>query len=318
MGIQGLAMLRMFNMGLRYLPWHKMAYVYTSTFPISSVMGLYSWYFISTLNDIEDTISKLEQLQPDLLLCYPSHLKEIAHSLSARVIERIRPKAIWVGSEMSTPDERGYLADRFGCPVYDEYATEELTLVAAQCKEKRYHLFEDISYVEIIGSEDGQPVRPNVQGEVVGTYLHNFIMPFIRYRQDDYATLGDETCPCGRTFRTLNAIIGRKNDSFLLPSGRVLSSGYLLDAAYSLLLDLKADIADFCMVQERKDYILLEVIPGERLSYETEEKIRTHLERLIGEPVILEVKQVRKLYRTEAGKRNPIISKVERAGLALR
>jgi phenylacetate-CoA ligase len=211
---------------------------------------------------------------------------------------------------MSTQDERDYLGDRFGCLVYDEYSTEELTRIAAQCKEKRYHLFEDICYVEIVSSKESQPVGPNVQGKVIGTYLHNYTMPFIRYRQGDYASLSNESCPCGRTFRTLSGIIGRKNDSFVLPSGRILSSGFLLDTAYSLLLEIDADIADFCMVQEQRDYILLEVVPGQRFSEESAVKIQRHLARLIGEPVTVAVKQVRMLYKTEAGKRNPIISKV--------
>lgn len=310
-GIQGLAMFRMFNMGMRYLPWHKLVYIYTSRFPAGSALGLYPMYFIPTLNNIEDTIRKLEQICPDLIMCYPSHLKEIIHRLPAKANSRIRPKAIWVGSEMSTQDERDYLGDRFGCPVYDEYSMEELTRIAAQCKEKRYHLFEDICYVEILHPESNQIIGPGVQGEVVGTYLHNYTMPFIRYRTGDYAILSSESCPCGRTFRTLNGIIGRKNDNFPLPSGRVLSSGFLLDAAYSLLLGLDADIVDFCLVQEQKDYILLEVVPGERFSKETEKQIEHHLTRLMGEPVTLVVRQVGKLYKTEAGKRNPIISKVD-------
>ncbi len=309
-GIQGLAMFRMFNTGVRYLPWHKLVYIYTSRFPAESALGLYPMFFIPTLNDIEDTISKLEQIRPDFLMGYPSHLKEVSRQLSVRGNNHVHPKAIWVGSEMSTQAERDQLADFFVCPVYDEYSTEELTRIAAQCPERRYHLFEDVCYIEIVDAKDAQPVGLNVRGEVVGTYLHNYTMPFIRYRQGDYASLSHEPCPCGRTFRTLNDILGRRNDSFLLPSGRILSSGFLLDAAYSLLLELDADITDLCMIQERRDYILLEVVPGNRFSPETAGRIERHLAQLIGEPVMLEVKQVEKLYRTQAGKRNPIISKV--------
>jgi phenylacetate-CoA ligase len=308
-GILGMILHRMFSLGFKYRPWHKMVYVYTSKFPAKSVFGMYRMYFIPTLNEIGNTLSRIERIKPDLIMCYPSHLKELGECLRSTGIRNIHPKAIWVGSEMSTQKERDYLGNLFGCPVYDEYSTEELTLIASQCRQKRYHLFEDICYTEIIGS-DGQSVGSNTNGEVVGTYLHNYAMPFIRYRQGDYARLSDEECPCGLTFRTLDNIIGRKNDNFVLPSGRILSSGFLLDAAYSLLLELKVDIVDFCMIQLRRDCILLELLPGKEFSQESIGKINYHILSLIGEPVTIEVKTVETLYKTLAGKMNPIISNI--------
>lgn len=152
----------------------------------------------------------------------------------------------------------------FGCGVFDEYSTEELTRVAAQCQAGTYHLFEDVAHVEILPTDGDRPLAPGQRGEVAGTYLHNFAMPFIRYRQGDLAVVSEECCACGRTFRGLRELGGRKLDQFVLPSGRVLTSGFLLDASYSFLFDVGADIAAFTMVQEELDFVRILIVPGRR------------------------------------------------------
>src|SRR4029079_19285362 len=98
---------------------------------------------------------------------------------------------------------RADLGALFQCGVYDEYSTEELTRVAAQCTHGTYHLFEDVAYVETLDPDTGAPTAEVTRGEVVGTYLHNYAMPFIRYRQGDLATIASRSCACGWRFRAL-------------------------------------------------------------------------------------------------------------------
>jgi phenylacetate-CoA ligase len=44
-------------------------------------------------------------------------------------------------------------------------------------------VFEDVAYVEILDPDSEKPMPPGERGGIVGTYLHNLAMPFIRYRQ---------------------------------------------------------------------------------------------------------------------------------------
>src|SRR5205085_3749076 len=118
---------------------------------------------------------------------------------------------------------RDYLSSLLNCPVLDEYSSEELTRIAAQCSHKTYHVFEDINYIETLDS-DGRST-PNA-GTIVGTNLHNFAMPMIRYQQNDLGRLEEAECACGWKFRRLVNFEGRRNDSFELPSGKILSSGF--------------------------------------------------------------------------------------------
>ena len=92
-------------------------------------------------------------------------------------------------------------------------------------------LYEDINYIELI-----EPDSDTGMGTLVGTNLHNYAMPMIRYVQNDLGTIQPSSCECGWQFRELSNLQGRKNDSFIMPSGKEISSGFLLDATYEILL----------------------------------------------------------------------------------
>jgi phenylacetate-CoA ligase len=148
---------------------------------------------------------------------------------------------------------------------------------------------------------------------VVGTYLHNFAMPFIRYQQGDSAALDEAPCACGRTFRGLRGLQGRQLDQFILPSGRVLTSGWLLDASYSFLLDVGADIAEFRLIQEAVDRVRIEVVPGRDYTAAMSDAVRARFLELVAEPIGVQVAVVPEIARAGGGKHHPIVSRVAQA-----
>ena len=303
-----LAGLRMYSMGFRYRPWHRQTYIYTSPYPVRSLFGLFPTHFIHTLTPIGQTLKELAAHPPDLLVCYPSHLKQIVAAARLQNLS-IRPRMVSVNSEMSTGAERAALSHALGCPVLDEYSSEELTRIAAQCLHGNYHLFEDINYIETIDNSGHPTVGP---GLIVGTNLYNTAMPMIRYVQNDIGEVRPLPCACGRKFRHLVGLQGRKNDAFTLPSGRVLSSGFLLDATYGMLLDFRDAVSDFCLVQERPDSVLLQVVAGPSwnnvAAIDAEKRFNSFLEP----GVAFRIEIVTECTKTASGKRNPIINLVTR------
>jgi len=300
-----LATLRVYDMGFTYRPWHRHVYIYTSPYPFSSIFGLYPLRFVSTLEPLEKILEVLVEERPHLLVCYPSHLRQVAEMASEQQIASIRPKLVSLNSEMSSQAERDYLEEMFGCPALDNYASEELARIAAQCSHKTYHVFEDMNYLEIL-DETGAPTEG--LGEVVGTNLHNWAMPLIRYRQGDLAALGPSACACGWRFRTLEDLQGRQNDAFTLPSGRVLTSGFLLDATYEFLLTHRGAIRDFCLVQEEPASIRLELVPGREYAEEVSKHVASRFREFLEPAVAFRVETVEQCEKTRTGKRNPIIS----------
>jgi phenylacetate-CoA ligase len=299
---------RLLSLYGRYWPWDRFVYVYTAPYPAHSLLGAWPMHFLPTLAPTAELVRQLEQLRPTLLACYPSHLRALAEELGPERCKALALRAISVSSEASSARERAELGAMFGCGVYDEYSTEELTRIAAQCRFGAYHLFEDVAYIETL-DEAGQSTAG--VGEVVGTYLHNFAMPFIRYRQGDLARVSvGGGCRCGYQFRSLSELVGRKLASFTLPSGRVLSSGFLLDASYSFLLDIGADLAGFTITQETLDRVLIELLPGKSYRAESSEQVKRRFLELVAEPISVEVQLVTSLRRGPAGKHNPIVSKL--------
>lgn len=301
-----LAALRLYRMGFNYLPWHRQLYVYTSPYPFSSVFGLYPLRFVSTLTPAPETVRIVRRERPALLVCYPSHLRDVLRLVPAGERAGLGLRMVSVNSEMSTQAERDEWAQALGCPVLDEYSSEELTRIAAQCRSHTYHFFEDINYVEILDG-NGRPTSDT--GGVTGTNLHNFAMPMIRYVQDDLARVAESSCRCGWRFRALSHLEGRRNDSFTLPSGRVLSSGFLLDATYEVILRHRTAVREFCLIQERQDSVCLQVVPGEGWSADVEREVNRRFHEFLGEDVRFRVQLVDRCANTGSGKRNPIVSR---------
>ncbi len=300
MNIYVLAGLRLYQMGFNYRPWHRQLYIYTSPYPFRSFFGLYPLKFVSTLTPISIIIREMKHFQADLLVCYPSHLRQIMAHMTVQDRLQIRPRVISLNSEMSSQAERNEMEVFFGCPVLDEYSSEELTRIAAQCQNKNYHVFEDINYIE---SNDGI---------ILGTNLHNFAMPMIRYKQNDLGTISEKTCECGRSFRILENFLGRKNDCFTLPSGKVISSGFLLDATYGMLLTHRNAVQEFCLIQKSEGDIQLQIVPSTEWNVNIEQNIASNFMIFFAEPLHFKVQVVETCEKTLTGKRNPIISYVGR------
>lgn len=304
---------RIFSMACNYSPLDRVLYIYTSPYPASSILGLWKSYFIETLNDISDTKQKVLRMRPDILNLYPSQLSELSTLFGENDIERLKLKSIIVGSEMSTQRQRDEWARKFGCTVLDEYSSEELTWIAAQCRNKKYHMFEDLNYIEILKPGSNEKAERGGAGEIVGTHFWNFSMPFIRYRQGDIGKIekGRVECACGQNLAVLSEICGRKNDVFQLKGGKTLSSGYLLDLTYNLILRVNAPVIDFCLVQKKRDKIVLEVKTAGELTGGQKNKIVEYFTAKLDGGIHFAVKQTKTLYKTKTGKRNPIISFVK-------
>jgi phenylacetate-CoA ligase len=308
LAIQGLAMHRLLAMMGPYRPWHRFAYIYTSEYPSRGVLGAYPMRWIHTLSPTREIARELEAFRPHYLASYPSHLRALVAELGPERARGLGLSGVSVSSEPSSPAERAELGRALGCRVHDEYSTEELTRVAAECRHGTSHLFEDVVIPEILDEASDRALSPGTLGELAGTYLHNFAMPFIRYRQGDLATLETAHCACGSRFHRLGRLEGRKLDSFVLPSGRELTSGFLLDATYAFLLEVGADLAAFRLVQEAPDRVRIDVEPGPRFAPWMRDAIRRRFLELAGEPLAVEIALLDRLPRSAAGKHRPIVS----------
>jgi phenylacetate-CoA ligase len=126
----------------------------------------------------------------------------------------LRIPVVFTSSETLQPLQRKEIEEAFQCRIFDWYGSSERVAAIGECEHGTYHEFPHYGIVEYLPAQEGMV-------EVVGTSLHNTVMPLFRYNVGDLVTLGDEQpCPCGRPFRRIARIIGRTEDCVIMRDGR--------------------------------------------------------------------------------------------------
>jgi phenylacetate-CoA ligase len=306
-----LLMLRMYSGAFKFGPFSRGALIYTSRYPFQSAWGLYKVHYLHTLTPAAELIKKLEAMRPTFIISYPSILFELAGNYPQRC-RALKIRAIATNSEQSNQEQRDTLSMAFGCPVFDEYSTEELVLGGFQCTHRAYHLQEDCSYLEVVDPDSNQRLPEYHVGEIVGTCFANQTMPFIRYRQGDLGSIRKSDCECGNNGRILADIAGRKNSSFKLPGGKVIPSGRVLDWTYKLVLEYNLPITQFQVTQRSLSEIDVSVsIRAGESPDQLDHLLTTSFNQEFGQSFLVKVNFVESIPRTPAGKHIPIQSFVE-------
>lgn len=178
--------------------------------------------YLSTFNMSDESMlqysKRLRKFKPHLIRGYPSALFIFADFLKKKGITDIKPRAVISTGEKSYSFQKELMADVFGCEVYERYGSNEFGNIAHECSHHHgLHILTDMYYVEIIKDD-----RPAETGEIVVTALHNYYMPFLRYKIGDKGILTDAQCSCGRGFPLLEEVTGRTFDMIVTPSGNAL------------------------------------------------------------------------------------------------
>jgi phenylacetate-CoA ligase len=233
----------------------------------------------------EEIIQELRAFRPDVITAYAGVLAGIARALTDEDRRLIRPRFVVSESEVLTPLMREQIHKAFGTPVYQLYASWEFNLIAWSCPATgELHTCDDIVLIEILDDE-GRPVPEGGRGELVGTALHSYAMPLIRYRLKDLVTKGRPRCACGRPYATIQSVQGRMLDYFPLPDGRQIHP-------YELSVHIVQDmpwVASYQTTQERLDRIVMRIVPIGTAPPEQVAALRKRFSDLVGPGVTFEL-----------------------------
>jgi phenylacetate-CoA ligase len=302
----------LFHLGLRVTD-RRVAVAYLANGkPVRRVRaGLLRYDEIDCFSQPESVLARLRELRPDVLRGYPATLSWLVGQLTDADRERIRPKLVVTDSEMMTADMRDRIRAGFGARVVDFYGSHEFNMIAWECaRGGSYHASDASVLVEVL--RDGRSAEPGEEGELVGTALHSFAMPFIRYRLEDVVVRGPSGCPCGAPNFTLAQIHGRTFDRFELPGGRSIHP-------YSLATTLVRSaswLRQFQIVQERSDRIRLKLVlmEGSRPPADWSCEMRRIFSERLGEGVRVEMEWVDRIPKEPNGKFRPYYSLVSDQG----
>ncbi|EPR34381.1 AMP-dependent synthetase and ligase [Alkalidesulfovibrio alkalitolerans DSM 16529] len=159
----------------------------------------------------------MQDYRTTALVCTPSYALHLADVMDET---GVNPNALSLrfglfGAETWSEAMRREIEQRLKLTATDNYGISEVMGpgVAGECLERSgLHLNEDHFLAEIVDPDTGAPLPPGEKGELVLTTLTKEAFPVIRYRTGDLTRFIDGPCPCGRTLRRIDRIIGRTDD----------------------------------------------------------------------------------------------------------
>jgi len=249
-------------------------------------------------------IKYLAGFRPELIRGYPSSV----YLLALGVIEHgasIRPRAVFTNSETLLDHQRAVMEEAFQCKVYNWYGNAEQVGNIVECEEGNLHVKEDHSFVEFI-TPDGRPAQPGEIAEMVCTGFGNYAMPLIRYRVGDMAVLSDKKCPCGRSGRIVEQIVGRVEDIVVTPDGRHVGR---LDHLFKDMLNVK----EAQIFQEDVNSLEIRIVKRPEFGERDMRLLMQEAGLRLGNKIKIHVRFVDRIKREPSGKLRFVISKVPTA-----
>lgn len=155
----------------------------------------------------------------DILMSFPEYLTQLANVARTEYGRDPREIGLSFIPTYLGPDHDGTLRrsleDMFGCDVYDNYGTNEISHASFEGPDKDgLYLMEDIIYFEVVDTETGEPVAPGEPGNLVATSLYRRIPPIIRFNLRDLGRIKYDwkESALGSHFRRMDHFLGRSDD----------------------------------------------------------------------------------------------------------
>lgn len=240
--------------------------------------------------------------QPVMIRAYPSVLSLFAQYLITNGLNGIHPRLVETTAEMLTESQRQLFGDVFGCTVVDCYSSREFANIAYPCEIGGLHVCHT-RYLELV--ENGITVEPGQIGEIVITSLHQFSMPFIRYKIGDLGIYEINDCSCGRGLPVMREIVGRVNDLMVTTDGDIVHGFF-----FSSLFFHRPNVIRFQVYQPNKQHLEIRLLCKEEAGSEWLEDIRDEIRARFGTSMQVSFQVVGDLELSLVGKHHHVISEV--------
>lgn len=272
---------------------------------------LHNQLFLSSFHlskhNMDAYISEIMRYKPLVLDGYPSTLYVLAKYLM-NIGQKIQLKAALTSSETLYETQREIIEDSFQCKVFDYYGAAERVMFATECdRHEGHHINSEYGITEFL-NKDNEPVSAGETGYVVGTSLHNFGMPLLRYKTSDLTALKLTSCSCGRMLPLMQEITTKAEDSISLKDGRIISPSVLTHPFKPM-----HSVESSQIVQDDYDHVIIKIVPNEAYTEEDTKYLISEFTKRLGEDVKVDVLMVNELDRSASGKFKWVVSHVNMA-----
>jgi phenylacetate-CoA ligase len=236
----------------------------------------------------------IQKVQPTAIVGYSSHIDELCMFARERGLTLSGIRGAISAAEPVYPDQHKSVQEVLGCQLYNSYGSREFMSIAVECGLGGFHVNMENIFLE--NADEG------VSSDLLVTDLHNYAMPFIRYRIGDTGLLSWDQCACGRGLIGLAALEGKTVDQLQTPSGGKVS-GVLVR---HVLKDV-AEVRQYQAEQTDYDRIVLRVVLQRPLSNGSREYLNTEFRKAIGSRLRLEIEETSEIPRSASGKLRSVI-----------
>lgn len=260
--------------------------------------------FSITDQSIATYVSAITRYHPEILVGYVAPVVLVARWINERGVKISGVKGVITGAEALFEPDRLEIERAFGCKVFNTYGCREFMLMAAECElHSGLHVSADHLVLETVDTRGrgvtGEP------GDVAVTDLHNYGMPFVRYKNGDRATYSAELCKCGRGLPLLGSVDGRILDSIRTVDGRYVPGEFFV---YVLLP--YSSIKQYLVVQTAIDEIQVQIVSSRPIGDVEREQLKTEIQRIVGPATRIRIEDVEEIPPSRSGKRRVTTSLV--------
>ncbi len=258
--------------------------------------------------DLPSLVQKMIAFHPAHLLSYPSSLTRLAFYMKNNALS-FTPALQNIVSIAETlyPWQRTLIEDTFHCHIYEQYCQRESVAFGLSCSHSNsFHLFPQFSIVELLG-KDGTPIQNEDEtGEIIGTSLHSFIFPFIRYKTGDIGVYTSKPCPCGCHYPLLKRIEGRTQEFTLAKNNQTFS----VTGMYDFVAKSTSHIQECQFYQDTPGVLLLHIVKTPKYTETDTQNIQKNFQKLFGDRLELTIDFVDHIPLSRNGKYQLLIQKL--------
>jgi phenylacetate-CoA ligase len=231
----------------------------------------------------ERQILLMKDLGTTALVCTPTYAVLLGETLRKEniALRDLRLRLGFFGGEFWTESVRHKIEESLGVVATDNYGLSEIVGpgVSGEClQQKGMHIAEDHFLFEIVDRQTLQPLPDGEWGEVVITTLTKEAIPVMRYRTRDISRIIAEPCPCGRTLRRMQKVIGRTDDMLIIRGVNIFPS-----QVETVLLQLQGAEPHYQLVITREgamDHLEIRVEVSENLFSDEMKKLNAFRDEL--------------------------------------
>ena len=237
--------------------------------------------------------SQISDFKPDFFHSYPSCLEMVARYIKYQGLPKIWASGIFLASEAFTESQYELFKQIFDAPIKAHYGLCERTNLAFMYEnDDKESFFYRVN--SIYGFSENLPDEYGNQ-EIVGTSYWNHVMPFIRYRTQDFGMIE----PDGM----IRQLDGRNQELLITRTGAKIPG-------FSIKIDeFTWDyVSVYQVVQEQKGAIVLRIVPRSNFNEHVKTRLLEKQTERWGEFFKISIELVDSIPRTASGKHRLIVN----------